>query len=695
MPSFQYADVRAYLTRARERWNEAPRHRRRGLVAALILFAAIVGFLVIFDWNWLRGPVSAVASARLNRTVAIEGDLDVHPWSLKPKVEVHGLRISQPAWAKGDMATVERVAFQVQLPSLLIGRVIMPYVEIRKPDVKLIRLKDGRANWTFGDGGKGGTKLPAIRRFIIEEGKLRVDDAKSTTTFVGTVYTDERTEGASRGVFSLRGEGALNGERFIAAVTGAPLLNVSPSRPYPFDADVRAGSTRILAKGQITRPFDLGRFTTDLTVTGVDLNNLYGLTGLALPNTPPYRVSGKLSRVRTKWTFDDASGRIGDSDIRGDLSVETRGKKPFLTADLRSRRLDFDDLASIFGGAPARGKGEAVTPEQAAVGNEMAAQRRIFPDATLQVERIRAMDAKVKYRADTVNAPNLPLSKVALDLTLKDGVLTGDPVSLTFSRGTLSGMAKLDASRDVPRTDVDLRLTNGRLEDWITQRFGGQPVIEGQMAGRAKLTGYGNSVRKAMASADGTVTFVVPRGEVRQAFAELLGVNLSKGLLLLLSDDPKQTVLRCAVADFRVVDGIARASRIVADTDVVLVEGSGTINFKTERPKLRIEGDSKKPRLLRLFVPINIDGPLTKPSIDLETGNAIAQGGIAVALGALVNPLVAILPFVEPGLAKDANCAALMTEGRRRGAPVKASATTPAKAEAEAPAKPAKPAKRD
>jgi len=666
LPSFQSPDVRAYLTRTRERWNAAPRHRKRGLIAAILLFAAVVFFLLIFDWNWLRGPVASVASAKLDRTVAITGDLDVHPWSLKPKVEVHGLRVGQPNWAKGEMATIDRIAFQIELPPLFLGRVVMPYLEIRKPDVKLIRLADGRSNWTFGSGGKGGMKLPAIRRFIIDEGKLRLDDAKGGSTFVGTVYTDERAEGSNKGVFALRGEGRLNGQRFIAAVTGAPLLNVSTSRPYPFDADVRAGATRIQAKGRITRPFDLGRFVTDLTITGSDLNDLYGLTGLALPNTPPYRVSGKLTRARTRWDFKEASGRIGDSDIRGDLSVETRGDKPFLTADLRSRRLDFDDLASIFGGAPARGKGEAVTPEQAAVGNKMAAQRRIFPDATLQVERIRAMDAKVKYRAETVNAPNLPLSKVALDLTLKDGVLTGDPVSLTFSRGTLAGKAKLDASGKVPRTDVDLRLTGGRIEDWVTQRFSGQPVIEGQMAGRAKLTGYGNSVRKAMASADGSITFVVPRGEVRQAFAELLGVNISKGLLLLLSEDPRQTPLRCAVADFKVVNGIATSTRIIADTDVVLVTGSGSIDLRNERLKLRIEGDSKKPRLLRLFVPININGPLTKPSIDLETGGAIAQGGIGLALGALINPLAAIFAFVEPGLAKDADCGTIMARAGAR-----------------------------
>lgn len=648
-----------------------PPRARLGLAALASLLLAILFLVAVFDWNWLRGPLAAAASARLGRPVAIEGDLDVHPWSLRPRAEIHDLRIGQPDWARGDMARVDRLALQVELPPLLVGRVVMPYVEIRRPDVTLLRLADGRANWSFGSG-KGGAKLPAIRRFVIDEGRLKLDDRRRKSTFEGVVYTDERTVGPRRGVFALRGEGRLNGEVFKAEVTGAPLLNVSPSRPYPFDADIRAGATRILAKGSVTRPFDLGRFDTSLTITGADLNDLYGLTGLALPNTPPYRVSGQLRRDRTKWLLGKANGRIGDSDIAGDLSVETRGERPFLEADLRSRRLDFDDLASVFGGAPSRARGEAVSAEQKAVGGKMAAERRIFPEATLQVDRIRAMDAEVKYRAETVNAPRMPLRKVALDLVLKDGVLTGDPVSVSFSRGTLAGTARLDATGATPRTDVDVRLTGARLEDWITTRFAGEPVIEGQMAARAKLTGYGNSVRAAAGSANGTLTVVAPSGELRQAFAELLGVNISKGLLLLLSESPNRSKVRCAVADFRVKDGVARANRIVVDTDVVLVKGEGTVNLRTERLDLRFEGESKKPRLLRLFVPITVNGPFTRPGIDLETGNALAQGGIGAALAALVNPLAAILPFVEPGLAKDANCAALIAEGKRKGAPVKA-----------------------
>lgn len=674
---------RPLIERIRERWGLIPPSARRGGLAAVALFVVVVAFLVIFDWNWLRGPIGSIASAQLNRKVEIVGDLRVHPWSFSPKVEALNVRVGQPAWAlKGDpklppMAQVQRLAIQFKLLPLFRGQVILPLLAVDKPEVRLLRDAKGQANWTFG--GKPSAKplkLPAIQHFIINEGDLRVDDRQRDVLFVGTVSSNEQATGDGRGKFVLEGKGSLNQAPFTAMVTGGPLLNITPDRPYPFDAKVSAGSTNVLAKGSVTKPFDLGRFVTDVTVSGSDLNRLYALTGLALPNTPPYRISGKLTRKGGRYDFNGLTGRIGDSDIAGDLFVLIERERPYLEADLRSRRLDFDDLGSLVGAAPATGRGETASAGQKVEAGQRAATQRLLPDATLQTERVRAMDAKVKYRALAVNAPGLPLKKVRADLVLDKGVLTLDPIAFTFSRGDLAGKIRLDARPNVPRTDLDLRLTNAKLEDFIPIQSGGKPIVEGPVMARAKLSGVGNSVHRAASNANGTFTLVSPRGTVRQAFAELLGVNLSKGLILLLSKDTKETAVRCAVADFTVKNGVATTNHLVADTGVVLVRGRGEINLETERMNFRIEGDSKKARLVRLFVPITISGPFLTPKVGFKSTKAVSQGGIAAALGTLVNPLAALLPFITTGEAKNADCAGLVADARGDGVPVKVAQTT-------------------
>jgi hypothetical protein len=42
---------------------------------------------------------------------------------------------------------------------------------------------------------------------------------------------------------------------------------------------------------------------------------------------------------------------------------------------------------------------------------------------------------------------------------------------------------------------------------------------------------------------------------------------------------------------------------------------------------------------------------------------------LATALGVLATPLASVLAFIDPGLAKDADCGALLAEAERQGAP--------------------------
>lgn len=74
---------------------------------------------------------------------------------------------------------------------------------------------------------------------------------------------------------------------------------------------------------------------------------------------------------------------------------------------------------------------------------------------------------------------------------------------------------------------------------------------------------------------------------MRSAFAELLRLNVGAGLRKLLSGDQSASPIRCAVADFKVSDGVATARTLVIDTGVVLAQGSGTIDLGEARSEDR------------------------------------------------------------------------------------------------------------
>jgi uncharacterized protein involved in outer membrane biogenesis len=191
-----------------------------------------------------------------------------------------------------------------------------------------------------------------------------------------------------------------------------------------------------------------------------------------------------------------------------------------------------------------------------------------------------------------------------------------------------------------------------------------------------KLTGRGDSVHKAAASANGDVTVVIPGGKVRRAFAELLGVNAGKGLSLLLSKNKGETNIRCAVADFAVRDGVMRAEDVVFDTDVVKVVGSGAVNLGPETLDLTLKGESKRFSFTHLLLPITIQGTLGAPAIGVQPAATVAQGAAAVALGAVFTPFAAILPFVDPGLAKNADCAAIINQAHSGPASISVAQTS-------------------
>jgi uncharacterized protein involved in outer membrane biogenesis len=567
------------------------------------------------------------------------------------------------------MTTMQRLTVEVELFPLLKGDVRLPLLRVDDPNVVLRRDASGRANWEFGkkDKKREPTKLPPIRHFIINDGKLDFRDAKRGLVFTGSVSTSERADRNSNAAFRLDGVGRLQRDPFRLLVTGGPLVNVRPDRPYPFNAEVTAGPTRATARGQIPKPFDLGVFSMAMTMTGPDLARIYYVTGVAAPNTPPYRLSAQVSRDAEVWRVRRLNGRVGDSDLGGSLTIRTGGERLHLDGDLVSRSLDLDDLNAIIGGAP--DPAETASAEQRAVAGRMRAGGRLLPDAKLDLERLRAMDADVRFRATEVRSAKLPISQVRLDLDLDDGLLTLKPLAFHFPQGQLESFVQLNGRGKTPVTSLDAKLRGVRVEQFLPVR-GGQKPLEGTLHARAKLRGAGASIHEAAANADGGVTLVLPRGQMRQAFAELLGINAGKGLLLLLSKDQSETPIRCAVADFRVVNGTLTAQRIVIDTGVVLANGSGTINLDNESMNLVIDGETKKPRLLRLWAPITVQGSLRSPKLGVKGGQIAAQGGIAAALGALISPIAALLPFVDPGLAEDADCGALLNQAGRQGAAV-------------------------
>jgi uncharacterized protein involved in outer membrane biogenesis len=630
-------------------------------VTLLALLIAILVTLYFLDWNQMRGPVARYLSHRTGREVRIDGNLAVKLFTWQPSVDAAGIYVGNPGWVGTPQAAkVTQLRVELRLVPLFFGRLVLPLVMIDQPDILLVRDSSGRTNWDRGNRNPNEAwNLPPIRRFLVKDGHVRIDDAVRKLHFTGTV-TSEENRGGGRAAFTLLGDGSLNQNKFTADVKGGPLLNVDETKPYDFTADVHSGDTHVAVNGAITQPFHLDRFIASMNVSGPTLSDLFFLTGLVLPRTPSYHLTVAVERQGFFYRLSDINALLGSTDLHGNLTVDASGKIPGLAGTVASRVLYFPDLGPLVGGGKAA----------------PAASTYLLPQTALHTERLRLTNAEVDYSALTIKSRDFPLKGLNTHISVEDGVLNLKPLAFGFTQGKLSGSIRIDARKDVPTSTVDARITDIHAENFIK---GSDKPLQGLLEARAVLTGRGNSVHAAASTASGTFTAVVPSGGMRHSLAEWTGVDVLTALSLNLSGDNSNTNLRCAVANFGARDGVLTAQPLVIDTDPVRVDGSGTINLRDETVDLRLQGKPKNFQIMRLRAPITVKGSMAHPALGVEAGGAIAQGGIGLALG-LINPLAAILAFVDPGMAKDANCGPLLAAAKAQGAPVKTSAINKAPA---------------
>lgn len=629
--------------------------RWTGIVVAAVLIACVVT-LYLLDWNQLRGPIGSYASRRYGRPIRIEGNLKVDLFRWEPHVSIGELFIGNPAWvARPEAARIHQTDIVFRLWPALFGRIILPLARFDRPDLLVVRAADGRTNWDSGSPRKQGWNIPPIQRFLVRNGHVEIDDAERRLKFQGTIASEENA-GGRNAAFQLKGDGQLNANPFLAEIHGGPLINVDETRPYNFTADFHAGPTHVAIDGGISHPFHLGQFDAHVTASGQSLSELYDLTGVALPGTSSYSLSGRLRRDGALYSVDDLAGTIGNSDLHGIMTVDVSRDIPVLQGRLTSRVLDFNDLGALLRG------GEKT----------QAANAYLLPDVPLHTERLRQINGEVDYDAAAIRSRDFPLRGLSTHISVENGVMRLSPLAFGFTEGKLSGALSIDARKQIPVTSVDARITDLHIEHFIK---GSEKPLSGLIEARAQLSGSGNSVHKAASSAHGTFTAVVPQGGMKKSLAEWAGVNVLSALGLSLSGDRSSTSLRCGVMHFDARDGILGSRQIVLDTDPTRIDGQGTVNLKDETVNLTLQGAPKHFQLLHLNAPITLSGKLQSPAIGVDSKPALTQGALGVGLG-LLTPFAAILAFVDPGLAKDADCAELLADAKNQGAPVK----TPGKA---------------
>ncbi|WP_027157087.1 AsmA family protein [Methylobacter luteus] len=622
-------------------------------ITLLVLVVAIALFLAFFDWNKLRGPISSQVSSKLDRRFEIKGDLDVDlAWT--PRITVNDIELANTDWgSKPEMMTLDRLQFSIRLLDLLKGDVVLPEIHLSKLDALLEKSAKGKGNWVFKTDKKDETdrtEIPKIDNLTLEDSKLVYRDP---TTDTELNLTASAAGAAKEQGVRLQGRGRFEGERFTLKVQGGSLLELwEKSKPYPVDLKMAAGDTKVAVEGTFADPVQLQEPKLSIDLQGDTLAKLSPFIGVPLAETPPYKFTGHVTRSGEQWLINDLKGNMGSSDIAGHVAYSSPKDRPFLKADIKSKRLDFKDLVGFIGADP--------TPEE-------KEKPRIFPDKPYDPEAMRSADGDVSFYSDNIITPNLPVDEFKTRLQMDHGKLTLDPLNFRIDIGQITAVIQLDASKDIIATKADVKIRKVPLRRLLADtQF--KEESDGMFFGQIILDTTGNSVADMLGRGNGDVTLLMEQGRISNLLIELAGLDVAESLGFLLTKD-KSTRIRCIIGNFKVNQGIMKTAPFVIDTTDTNINIEGHIDLRQETANLRLKASPKDPSILSARVPVDVSGPLKSPKVMPDRTRLAIKGGASVALGVLLTPIAAIIPWIELGLGDDSACYAMINEAKSDDAP--------------------------
>lgn len=637
-----------------------------------VLVVALILIVVFFQWSWLRGPLEARLSALTGKQVYIDGPI-TGTKSWVPHIVLNQIRIDEPSFAAASkVARIDSIAIEIDLKSLLHGKLNFPIIEVDQPVLDLLRNPDGTANWDIASEASGPSdrgNMPIIGKLTLKNGRLTYHDIAKKLTIDGTIKAVSATGGTGEGNFTVEGSGTYRNAPFTIKLNGGSLNDLRETKkPYDIDAKASVGKTKVSVVGTVTNPFQLTDMNLKMTADGDNAQDLYPIFGIPAPPTPPYHLTGILDRDGKAWLFKKFAGTVGKSDLEGNLRFETENRKRiFVGGDLTTKNLDFADLGLLVGAPGATTGDRPVSDTQKALKKEMDASDRVLPDTPLNLDEVRNVDADITFKGEHVAAQNLPIDNVDLHMKLDDGLLSLTPLKVGVAGGQVAANIVIDARKDTVVTDYDILFRRFQIAE-LFKKAGFDKGGDGYLDGRIRLHGTGNSVRKSLATADGQVGAMVDKGQISDLAGNILGLDVARALGVLITGD-KKVPLHCLVVDFQVDKGIMTPRTFILDTDDALDTAKGTISLADEHLDLSIHGDPKSATPIALGGPILVGGSFKKPSVGLGA-EAYARGGAAIALGALLTPVAAVLGFIDAGDVKDADCAGLENAAKTNAAVV-------------------------
>lgn len=593
----------------------------------LFLLVAVVGigiFLATLDVNDHKETISAFVKERTGREVTIAGDISL---SLFPNIalNVRDVSIDNPFPSSHPFLALEVLKVDVSLFSLLDGQVNINQFELVKPKLYLEVDQQGKANWELlqsvsGDTTKREPKTREItrpqepeKRTTLQQGKIHIKDAVISYVnrqlgqhFAAKQVTLELEypEGAN--------ELTLDGS---ATIEGTPLeFNVILG-----SANGELGKGNIGVSAEVKSAFLTSQYKGNVSIDpaisldgnfAMDVTDLKALDQLLTKVTSPLDLpfgkiasKGQVEYQKDALSLSALNVTIDQMQLQGDVNMLLHMPVPIIQADLKTNVIDVRPYIKRM-----QGNVQPTAAKQSS--GKVAAQSEQLP-----LDWMEQINFDTKLDLEGVVADQFTLGKTVLRASLADRLLEATIKEMQCYKGQITGKVTVNNRGNTPQLTKKLKVEGIDVGPFLHENYQFDRIT-GQGNAQLHVEASGKTVSQMIRTLSGYGDLSFKEGQVKGVdFISL--TKQVKALANPLSWDRNDTATNFSEMSgtFKIANGVFDNNDLKIVTPVILLFGSGTIDFPHERINYRLKPESASGTSGGLLVPVIVKGSLDKPKI--------------------------------------------------------------------------------
>jgi len=296
---------------------------RRILLSMLVLLVTLVALTAGLAWYathneaFLKSQVEAFVLRKTGRELRIDGALRL-ALGRETTVEAEGIHFANASWADtSDMARIDRLRVDLDLPSLFNDAVVIPLLELEGCSLDLVKRDKGPANWDIlpasaeEEEAPNNGQLPVVL-LDAEIRNCRMSHTSPSRERPLLLEIDELSQQLEQGQhWQIRGAGRIDGEPI--ALDGW----VSPARALvlggPIDHELKAdiGKVELRSAGTLQNAATGEGANIELSFKGPEFGRILNFVGAPGVSSGPFDFRLSL----------DTENQMTRLNIRGDLGT--------------------------------------------------------------------------------------------------------------------------------------------------------------------------------------------------------------------------------------------------------------------------------------------------------------------------------------------------------------------------------------